>query len=154
MYFQKFKSAQVSVKLIMFQNIVNIVETKVMELQLKITTMKASISIPNVENTEPMKVQVTQESAITDGQPSAASSEVVVVGNVAPQAVNTQVITTNVVQPPASNEIVINANVVPVQAQVGVISVVPAVTMQTITVAPAVTLAPAIAIDGITLQQF
>ena len=44
----------------------------------------------------------------------------------------------------SSNQMVINANVVPVQAQIGVISVTPAVT-----VIPTVTVAPAIAVAQI-----
>ena len=134
---------------------------KVMELQIKITTMKASIAIPSVavakpavqtvvqqvsepvvqpvaqpniqSVAEPVVQQVAQSTAqqaeITINGSQTAASNTIVVGNISPPPVTGQVITTNVLQPVATSNLTINANVVPIQAQVGVISVTPAVTV-------------------------
>lgn len=134
---------------------------KVMELQIKITTMKTSIVIPSVTVTQPavqpvvqqvfepvvqpvaqpniqsvtkpVVTQVAQSAAqqaeITINGSQTATSNTIVVGNISPPRVTDQVITTNVFQPVGTSNLIINANVVPIQAQVGVISVTPAVTV-------------------------
>ena len=112
-----------------------------MELQIKITTMKASIAEPStapVESTvtQPAAQPVAESAEVTIDGTETAASNTIVVGNISPPAVTSQVITTNVVQPVATSNLTINANVVPIQAQVGVLSVTPIAMIPSLAVTP------------------
>ena len=108
-----------------------------MELQIKITTMKASIAEPStapVESTvtQPAAQPVAESAEVTIDGTETAASNTIVVGDISPPAVTGQVITTNV----ATSNLTINANVVPIQAQVGVLSVTPIAMIPSLAVTP------------------